>query len=524
MEKKMRLRTVAPRKTAMMLLVALLALVSLSAQEKPDCTVRVTLLQLNDVYQFAPVDLGARGGIARVLTLKKEIEKQSPNTLFLLAGDTISPSVESITYKGAQMIDAWNAAGLDYATFGNHEFDFGPEVLRQRMNESKFKWIAANVIDKKTGKPFGDAAAFVIREFDGVKVGIFGLTLEETRITSRPGQDVEFLNPCETAKKIVSDLHARGVKTVVALTHLSMSEDKQVARCAGVDVVIGGHEHTLLESASGGAPIFKMTADARELGQIDLNISKNTGAVESIDWKVIPVTREVKEDQQFAAIYRKYGALLKELSQVVGRTTVALDARSAVNRTQETNVGDFIADAFRIATGADVGLTNGGSIRADEIISPGPITKRNVLSILPFKNKVVKSELTGATLREALEHGVARSAEDAEPGRFPQVSGIRFTFDVTRPPGSRIVSVTINGKPLDDKSNYTLATSDYIGIDGGDGYSMFKGARLLIPRERALYDSDVLRAAIARKRVIVPKVDGRIQRLDKDQKPKVDCK
>src|SRR5882762_7575501 len=397
-QKRMRANTAQPRRLALMLVLILISQFSLSAQQKPDCTVRVTLLQVNDVYQFAPVDQGARGGIARVLTLKEEVAKQSPNTLLLLAGDTISPSVESITYKGAQMIDAWNAAGLDYSTFGNHEFDFGPDVLRQRMKESKFKWIVANVIDKKTGKPFGDAPAFVVRDFGGVKVAIFGLTLEETKTTSRPGPDVEFLNPCETARKLVAEIHASGVKTVVALTHLSMSEDKEVARCAGVDVIIGGHEHTLLESSSGGAPIFKMTADARELGQIDLNISKNTGAVQSIDWKVTPVTDQIKDDPQFAAINRKYGTLIKELARVVGRTSVDLDARSAVGRTQETNVGDFIADAFRASTGADVALMNGGSIRADEIIKAGALTRRDVLSILPFKNKVVKVEVSGATL------------------------------------------------------------------------------------------------------------------------------
>jgi 5'-nucleotidase len=302
-----------------------------------------------------------------------------------------------------------------------------------------------------------------------------------------------------------------------------MSEDKEVARCSGVDVIIGGHEHTLLESASGGAPIFKMTADARELGQIDLNISKTTGAVESIDWRVIPVTNKTKDDPQFGALNRKYGALLKELSVVVGRTSVDLDARSAAGRIQETNVGDFIADAFRAATGADVGLMNGGSIRADEIIAAGTLTKRDVLSILPFKNKVVKVELSGATLRQILEHGVSRSAEDAEPGRFPQVSGIRFTFDARRPPGSRIVDLSINGKPLDEKKTYTLATSDYIAIDGGDGYAMFKDARVLVPREQARLDSDVLQSAIVARKVIAPKVDGRIKRLDKDQKPKSDC-
>jgi 5'-nucleotidase len=512
--------------TLRMLLASLLMLSSvclLTAQQRTDCTVRVTLLQVNDVYQFAPVDEGKRGGIARVLTLKKGIEKDSPHTLFLLAGDTISPSVESITFKGAQMIDAWNAAGLDYATFGNHEFDFGPDELRKRMKESHFKWIVANVIDKKTGEPFGNSVPFVIREFDSVKVGIFGLVLEETKITSRPGGDVEFLNPCETAKKIVPQIHARGAQVVVALTHLSMSEDKQVARCADVDAIIGGHEHTLLESASGGAPIFKMTSDARELGQIDLNISKTTGALESIDWRVIPVTDQTKEDQTFTAIYRRYGRILKELSQLVGRNSVELDARSAAGRTQETNVGDFIADAFRAETTADVAFVNGGIIRADEIIRPGPLTMRHVLSLLPFKNRVVKLEVTGSTLREVLEHGVARSAEDAEPGRFPQVSGIRFTFDASRPAGSRIVSLKVNGKPLDEKRKYMLATTDYVAIDGGDGYAMLKNGRVLIPREQAQFDSEVLRAAIAARKVIAPKTDGRIKRLDKQKQQTSDC-
>src|SRR4030095_4808960 len=276
------------------------------AQQNIDCNIRVTLLQVNDVYQFTPVDLGTRGGIGRVLTLRKTIQSQNPNTLFLLAGDTISPSVESITYKGAQMIDAWNTASLDYATFGNHEFDFGPDVLKERMKESKFGWIAANVIEKSTGKPFGSAEPFVIREFGGVKVGIFGLVLPDTKNTSRPGPDVEFLNPCETAKAMVTEIHNRGAKVVVALTHLSMGEDKEVARCSDVDVIIGGHEHTLLESSAGGAPIFKMTADARELGRIDLNISQTTGELTSIDWKVIPVTSETAEDSQFSSLYKKY--------------------------------------------------------------------------------------------------------------------------------------------------------------------------------------------------------------------------
>jgi 5'-nucleotidase len=511
------------RRTALSFIIFLVAVFVNAPAQKTDCNIRVTLLQVNDVYQFAPVDQGTMGGIGRVLTLKKSIQQENPNTLFLLAGDTISPSVESITYKGAQMIEAWNAVGLDYATFGNHEFDFGPATLKERIKESKFGWIAANVIDRTTGKPFADVQPFVIREFSGVKIGIFGLVLPETKTTSKPGDDVEFRNPCETAKQMVSELHGRGAKVVVALTHLSMREDKEVARCADVDVIIGGHEHTLLESHAGGAPIFKMTADARELGRIDLNISQTTGELESIDWKVISVDSKTKEAPEFAAVYRKYANLLAELSRPVGRTSVALDARSAENRTRETNVGNFVADAFRKATTADVALLNGGSIRADGIIRPGRLTVRDVLSILPFKNNLVKIEVTGATLQAALENGVSRTAPNAEPGGFPQVSGIQFSFDASRPPGNRIVEVKINGQPLNESRKYTLAVPTFLAFDGGDGYAMLKGSPVVLPPERAPLDSDALKRAITAMKTIAPKVEGRIKRLDTVQKPASDC-
>ncbi len=511
------------RRTALALVIFLTAIFSITAQEK-QCNVKVTLLQVNDVYQFAPVDQGTTGGLARVLTLTKSIREQNPNTLFVMAGDTISPSVESITYKGAQMIDAWNAAGLDYATFGNHEFDFGPDVLRERIKESKFSWVAANVIDLKTGKPFGDVPPYVIREFNGVKVGLFGLVLPETKSTSRPGPDVEFRNSCDTAKQMVSELKAQGVKVIVALTHLSMREDKEVARCADVDLIIGGHEHTLLESHAGHAPIFKMTADARELGQIDLNISQTTGELESIDWRVIQVDSKTKEAPEFAAVYRKYANLLAELSKPVGRSTVALDARSAENRTRETNVGNLVADSFRKTLVADIGYMNGGSIRADSLIPPGRILIRDVLSILPFKNKLVKIEVTGAMLKAALEHGVSRTGPGSEPGGFPQVSGVQFSFDASKAPGSRVIDVKVNGKPLNETAKYSLATSTFIGLDGGDGYTMFKGAPVLLSPDKAPIDSDALKRMFVAGKAVAPKVEGRIKRLDTAQKAASNCK
>jgi 5'-nucleotidase len=306
----------------------------------------------------------------------------------------------------------------------------------------------------------------------------------------------------------------------VALTHQTIGDDKQFARCSGVDVIIGGHEHTLLESMSGHAPIFKMDADARELGRIDLNISKSTGKLESIDWQIIPVTDKVKDDPAFASLDRKYGALLKSLEVPVGRTEVDLDVRSADVRMQETNMADFVADAFRQATQADVALVNGGSIRADAIIKPGILTKRDVLSILPFNNRVVKLQVTGAAIRAALEHGVATAAEEIQPGRFPQVSGLRYAFDTNRKPGARLTSVTVNGKPLEDRRSYTLATTTYLAVEHGDAYDML-GAAFLVRPEQALVESEILLRAITAVPAIAPKIDGRIKRVDatKDQNP-----
>lgn len=310
-------------------------------------------------------------------------------------------------------------------------------------------------------------------------------------------------------------MRSRGVGVVIGLTHLSMREDKELARCADFDVIIGGHEHTLLESLAVRTPIFKMTSDAREMSRIQLNIYAGSGKLESIDWEAIPVTQDVPDDPAFAVVIQKYAKLLKELDERVGHTDVPLEARDEPSRSEETNLGDFIADAFRKATNADAALFNGGSIRADDLIEAGDLTRRDVLSILPFPNPVVKLEVTGATLRAALEHGVSRSSEDKQPGRFPQVSGLRFTFDASRAVGSRVTQITINNQPLDDRKTYTLATTSFLAVEGGDGYKMLQNQRFLIKPEEGERAPEVLRKAIAGVKSIAPGTDGRIKRLDR---------
>jgi 5'-nucleotidase len=485
-------------------------------QSDNDAPITVTFLHVNDVYQFMPVEGGKKGGLARLLTLKKQAVAENPNLIFTLGGDTLSPSVETRTYKGAQMIDAWNAIGLDYSVFGNHEFDLKTPDILQRIAESKFKWLGANVVVKETGKRFADTPEYVIREFDGVKIAIVGLILPETKETSSMDDSLEVTDYCLTANLIVSRLRqVEKVDAVVGLTHLFLAQDKLLAGCAKFDLILGGHEHSLLQSSANGTPIFKLTADAREMGKFKLNFDRKTKQFMSLDWEVIPITDEIPDAPEFASIVDKYRDLLEKLAEPVGRTQVKLDALSLSNRQKETNIGNFIADSYRSAAEADIGFVNGGSIRADLSYNPGILTKRDVISILPFNNPIVKIEIDGATLREVFEHGVARSAEDNEPGRFPQISGMTFKFDASRPAGSRVTEIMVGGKPVDDKKLYTLATSDFLVTRGGDGYTMLAKGKVLIDASKAKKDSDVFEEAIrSAPEGIAPKVEGRITRVN----------
>ncbi|HLG17745.1 MAG TPA: 5'-nucleotidase C-terminal domain-containing protein [Blastocatellia bacterium] len=483
------------------------------AQEKqsPSATT-ITILQLNDVYQISPVDKGKRGGVARVATLQKSIRAQSPNTLFLLAGDFMSPSVASRLFKGKQMVDALNSAGLDIATFGNHEFDYGADVLRERIKDSGFAYSSANVIDKQTGKPFGGVQPYIIREFAGVKVAVFGLLLPATYTMSHPGQGIRFDDPIAVGARLSRRLRRMGADVIIALTHLPMRDDKRLAASADVDLIVGGHEHELLESQAGRALILKAGSDARNLGRIDVNLVRRASGrgfrIESLDWQAIPVTDSIGDDPEVARIVSGYEKQLNaSLGEVIGRTSVVLDARASMIRRGETNLGNFVADVYREAVAADAALVNSGSLRSDATYGPGELTKKDIITILPFENGLVKVRITGAHLKKVLEHGVSVAGQ--EDGRFPQVSGLAFTYDAAKPVGSRVTRVEVAGKQAEDAKAYTVAVNAYI-FGGGDGYD-FKGAEVLLKPEEGPLEPDVVIEAIKKLGEIAPRVDGRIK-------------
>ena len=498
------------RITILVVIAAALAACAALGGGAPDADLlHVTLLQINDHYVLEPVDGGRRGGMARLATLVRDLKRENPSTIFALAGDTISPSVESALMRGAQMVTALNAIGLDFATFGNHEFDFGPEVLLERMKESRFRWLSANVVDRRSGRAFGGASTDVLVTLGGVRVGLFGLTTTQAAQTSRPGPDVTFGQPVAAAKEVAARLRAQGASIVVAMTHVTMAEDKAIAAAADVDVILGGHEHEPLVAEEGKTLITKAGSDARYLVQIDVWLTRDGRLVER-SWRFREVSRRIEPDPAVEALVRDYARRLdRDLDAVVGKSTVPLEARSATLRTEETNLGDFVADALRERLGSDVAVINGGAIRTNRTVPPGPLTRRDVLSLLPFTDMVVKLEIRGADLRAALEHGLAQT--DRVGGGFLQLSGARLVWDPRLAPGRRIVDVSVGGKPLADDAAYSVAVPGYL-VRGGDGYTVFGRAKTIVDAESGPQVSQVVIDAIAARGEIAPATDGRINR------------
>ena len=436
---------------------------------------RIQLLLVNDVYVLEPV--AGRGGLARVATLARELRAQTPHTLLALAGDTLSPSLLSTLRQGAQMIEGWNAVGLDVATFGNHEFDFGAAVLAERMRESRFPWLSANVLDRVSGLPFGGARAGRAWDFDGVRVGVIGLTTPAAARTSNPGPGLRFDDPLAAGRAALAALGPLTLK--VAVTHLPLREDRELAAALALDAILGGHDHDPMLHEDGRAVIVKAGSDALNVGQVEYEV--RCGAVITRRQRLIPVDERLAEAPDVVALVRQQAALLaRELDVEVARTPVALDARESLTRREETPLGRFFAALLRDRVGAQVGLLNSGAIRGNRVIPAGPVTKRDIRGLLPFSNTVTLLEVTGAALRAALERSVDELPRPT--GHFLQTAGIRMTVDPARSPGQRVGPIEIEGRPLDPASRYRVAVPDYLAR-GQDGYSMLGASRVLLAPE-----------------------------------------
>jgi len=472
---------------------------------------KVTFLHINDVYEISAKR--GIGGLPELATLLNAERARSPNTIMTLGGDLLSPSVMSGLTKGAQMVAMMDALGLDFAGLGNHEFDFGADVAKARMAESTFTWLATNTLGSD-GKPFGGAAAYAMRDVGEFKIGFFSLLTPETTHLSSPGSGVSFGDIETTAAQAVADLKKQGAHFVVALTHIDLAADRMLARkVKGLDIILGGHDHDPQMLYENKTLIIKAGTDAHYLAVADVVLSKREkrGKVRYSfhpSWRLVS-TAGVKPDAKIAALADGFNKTLDaNLNVAVGKTAVELDSRRSSVRSRETAMGNLIADAIRAGVGAEIGLANGGGIRGDRTYDAGAtLTRKDVLSELPFGNVTVVLGLTGAHLLEALENGVSRVEDTA--GRFPQVSGVSFVFDRAKAAGSRVSNVMVNGQALDTARVYKVATNDYIA-GGGDGYAALKQGKVLIDKSGATLMATMVMDYITVKGAVDTKVSGRI--------------
>ena len=469
--------------------------------------VTIRFVQTNDIDRMGAEK--GRGGFARLATVVKE-ERAKGNALFVHAGDTLSPSLLSGFDKGAHIIDILNRIGPDAMAPGNHEFDLGPEVFRARMAEAKFDVLATNIVDGN-GLPANTKPDKMV-EVQGVKIGFFGLTTEDTPIASSPGT-IKFSPTIDTARAKAKELREKGADIVVAIAHTPLEVDMIIARSAGVDVIIGGHDEHLLAFYDGKVALTESESQANYVTVTELAVTKATkDGKTTVTWTPnfrIVDTAGVKADPDIEAVVKGYeDKLSKELDVEIGVTETPLDSRRATVRGGEAAMGNLVADALKASVGADVAITNGGGLRADKQYEAGQkLTRRNILAEMPFGNTTVLLEVTGAQIKAALENGVSQVRELG--GRFPQVSGITAEVDVKEPVGSRVKLVKINGQPLDPAKTYKLATNDFMAR-GGDGYRVFTEAKSLVDVSASQLMASQVIDYVTKAGKVAPKVEGRI--------------
>ncbi|KAI8471753.1 MAG: Metallo-dependent phosphatase-like protein [Monoraphidium minutum] len=465
----------------------------------------LTILHFNDVYNIEPGTREPVGGAARFVGKVRSLSGVAPLVLF--SGDAFNPSLMSTVTLGKQMVPVLNAAGVAAACLGNHDIDYGIDNFEALRVACDFPWLLANVMDADTGLPLGGCEASVIIEHAGIRVGLMGLA-EREWVDTLPcvePEDVIYVDYSEAAAQIAADLRARGAEVVVALTHMREPSDARLAaEVAGIDLVLGGHDHfySVRATQPHGTLLVKSGTDFREYSVITLTLPADSatagaggGAADgaaagapappggagrqqegaaarprpAVAVERVAVDASVPEDPEVAAVVAEYSALMgSRMDTKIGLSAVDLDGRFETVRRAESNLGNFLCDILRRACSADVAVVNGGTFRraaraasvarkSDAVHPAGRLTLRDLASILPLLDDTVVIEPTGAELLAALENGVS-----VVPG-----------------------SVAVSGMPLEPGRRYKVATKQYLH-EGKDGFEALAAAPVLVDSEECI--------------------------------------
>jgi 5'-nucleotidase/UDP-sugar diphosphatase len=446
----------------------LLSVALLLSCNPDDGKIDFTFLQINDVYEIAPIQGGEFGGMARVETVHQELLQENKNTLLVMAGDFLNPSLlGTVKYngeriRGKQMVETMNAMNFDLVAFGNHEFDLSASDLQKRLNESNFNWITSNVLENKDGKttPFSNKKNTVnetfIKEFtdsDGtsIRVGFISVC-----VPSNPRSYVKYKNVLEEAKRSYNNLKNK-VDVVFGLTHVTIKTDTIIAKMLPkIPLIMGGHEHVNMMVPVGNSFVAKADANAKTAYIHRISFDKKTKKTR-IQSELKEVNSSIIENESVGAIVQKWQTILKKKikeiietpDEVILNAKIPLDGRDKPIRSTQTNLGELITKSMSFAfnDNVDCALVNGGSIRIDDELE-GNITAVDIFRVLPYGGAVLKVKIKGSLLLKVLDYGEKAAGTGAYLQRY-NVSKLNNTW-------------LIQSKPVNSNKTYTVAFSDYL--------------------------------------------------------------
>ncbi|HML23806.1 MAG TPA: 5'-nucleotidase C-terminal domain-containing protein [Aggregatilinea sp.] len=513
-------------------MVVAVAVPAAIAQE--DEPFQLTILHTNDTHASHDPNSSGNGGVTRQAAVVEQIRAAVPNVLLMDAGDRFTGSLFHSYYKGQDQVQIMNLMGYDVMSLGNHEFDHGDETLAEFIQGADFPVVTANV--EFAGSPLdGLVDPYTILDVNGEQIGVIGLLTVDTTHKSNPSDALVFSDDyAGIAQQYVDELTGQGINKIILLTHEGLGLDEIVAeQVTGVDIIVGGDSHTRLSNQYTGAeagypvvvnnpegqPVYIVQADDQNefMGRLNVTFDAN-GVVTGASGDLILLSQYIAPDDNMTALVEELRAPLADLLvQPVGETAVALDNEGSLCRFEECAIGNMIADAIRQETGAQIAVMNGGGIRAS--IDEGEITLGEVITVLPFGNLVSTFDLQGQYVWDMLENSVSRwNSPEGGTGRFLQVSGLRFTWDLNQEVGSRIVSVDVWNdatgayEPLDLDGVYSVAANNFTR-GGGDEYTML-AEHAIDPYDYGRPLDVVAADYIQANSPVAPELEGRITGLN----------
>ncbi|WP_170372144.1 bifunctional metallophosphatase/5'-nucleotidase [Ruegeria arenilitoris] len=500
---------------------------------------KLTILHTNDFHsRFEPINkydsgCGAEdnaegkcfGGSARLVTAVNDARARAENSILVDGGDQFQGSLFYTYYKGKVAAEFMNKLGYDAMTVGNHEFDDGPEVLAGFVDAVEFPILMSNANIENEELLTDRIKKSTVIEVGGEKIGLIGLTPEDTDELASPGPNVVFSDPVPAVQAEVDKLTGEGINKIIVLSHSGYGVDQRVAQeTTGVDVIVGGHSNTYLSNTSdkaagpyptvvNGVQIVQAYAYGKFLGELNVTFDDDGNVVEAVGEPLI-MDNTVTEDPAALDRIAELAKPLDEIrNKVVASAAAPIEGDRSICRVQECEMGNLVADAMlaRVADqGVQIAIANSGGLRAS--IDAGDVTMGEVLTVLPFQNTLSTFEISGQGIIDALENGVSQVEE--VKGRFPQVAGLKFTWDPSVSPNEgRVTEVMVaegdGYVPIDPAKTYLVVTNNYVR-NGGDGYKMFSG------EDKNAYDfgpdlADVTAEYLAANAPYTPYLDGRIQ-------------